>query len=266
MPVYGRKKQIKMPIISIAHLKGGVGKTTTAINLAAALQLTGRSVLLIDADPQANLSQSLGLEEEPFYNLYSELKKEIGGEGGDLSRALVTVREGLDVVPASIDLATAELDLVSAYGRERVLDFLLQPISGRYDFVFIDCPHAIGMLTVNALVASDRVLIPLQGEFLPLRGVYTFIRQFEMIRRKLNPKLELLGMALTRYDERKVMNVQVKKELEERFPEKVFRTVIRTNIQLAKAQEAGMDIFSFDKSANGAKDYRDLAEELIQKT
>jgi chromosome partitioning protein len=255
-----------MSIISIAIQKGGSGKTTTAINLGAALCLAGKKVLLVDADPQANLSQSLGIGDEPEFNLYSELKKEMQGDGGDLAKAIVTMGQGMDVVPASIDLALAEVELVSVYGREQLLSFLLKPLAGAYDYVLIDCPHAIGMLTVNALVASDLVLIPVPGEFLPLKGVYGFMRQFEIIRKKLNNRLELLGIVLTRFDERKLMNVDVKKQLEEKFNGKVFETVIRTNIQLAKAQEAGKDIFSYDRSANGASDYRDLAVELMKKT
>jgi chromosome partitioning protein len=254
-----------MPILSIAIQKGGSGKTTTAINLGAALCRAGKRVLLVDADPQANLSQSLGIPDEPSFNLYTELKKEINGDGGDLSRTIVTTPQGIDVVPASIDLAVVELELVSAYSREQLLNSLLQPLVPAYDFVFIDCPHAIGMLTVNALVASQYVLIPLPGEFLPLKGVYSFMRQFDMIRKKLNPRLELLGLVLTRYDERKLMNVGVRRQLEEKFPGKVFQTAIRTNMQLAKSQEAGKDIFSYDKRSNGAKDYTDLAEELIKR-
>jgi chromosome partitioning protein len=254
-----------MPILSIAIQKGGSGKTTTAINLGAALCRAGKKVLLVDADPQANLSQSLGIPDEPSLNLYTELKKEIIGDGGDLGRTIVTTPQGMDVVPASIDLAVVELELVSVYGREQLLNTLLQPLTPAYDYVLIDCPHAIGMLTVNALVASQHVLIPLPGEFLPLKGVYSFMRQFDMIRKKLNAKLDLLGLVLTRYDERKLMNVSVKRQLEEKFPGKVFQTVIRTNMQLAKSQEAGKDIFSFDKSSNGAKDYAELAEELIKK-
>jgi chromosome partitioning protein len=254
-----------MPIFSIAIQKGGSGKTTTAINLGAALCRAGKKVLLVDADPQANLSQSLGIPDEPSYNLYTELKKEITGDGGDLAKTIVSTPQGMDVIPASIDLAVVELELVSVYGREQLLNSLLQPLAPAYDYVLIDCPHAIGMLTVNALVASQYVLIPLPGEFLPLKGVYSFMRQFDMIRKKLNAKLELLGLVLTRFDERKLMNVSVKKQLEEKFPGKVFQTAIRTNMQLAKAQELGKDIFSFDKSSNGAKDYRNLAEELMKK-
>jgi len=255
-----------MPIISIAIQKGGSGKTTTAINLGAALCLAGKKVLLVDADPQANLSQSLGVEDEPAFNLYTELKKEMLGDGGDLSKTIVSTPQGMDIVPASIDLAIAELELVSVYGREQLLSWLLKPLAPAYDYVLIDCPHAVGMLTVNALVASDYVLMPLPGEFLPLKGVYSFMRQFDMIRKKLNSRLELLGILMTRFDERKLMNVGVKRQLEEKFNGKVFQTVIRTNLQLAKAQQAGQDIFSFDKSANGAVDYRLLADELMKKS
>jgi chromosome partitioning protein len=254
-----------MPTISIAIQKGGSGKTTTTINMGAALVRAGKRVLLVDADPQANLSQALGIEDEPTFNLYTELKKETMGEGADLRKAIVRTEPGIDVVPASIDLAIAELELVSVYGREQLLKTLLEPLTGDYDLVLIDCPHAIGMLTVNALVASDQVLIPLPGEFLPLKGVYGFMRQFDFIRKKLNRDLQLAGMVLTKFDERKLMNVSVKQQLEEKFPGKVFESVIRTNNQLVKAQEAGKDIFTYDKSSNGARDYQRLAEELLKK-
>ncbi len=255
-----------MPIISIAIQKGGSGKTTTALNLGAALSRQGKRVLLVDADPQANLSQSLGIEDEPRFNLYSELKKEILQEGGRLSDAIVSTASGIDVIPASIDLAIVELEMAGIMGREYLINDLLKPLTDRYDYIFIDCPHSISLLTVNALVASDYVMLPLPGEFLPLKGVYGFMRQFDAIRKKLNPRLQLLGMVMTKYDERKQMNVGVRRQLEEKFDGKVFQTVIRTNIQLAKAQEAGKDIFSFDRSSNGAKDYRQLAGELMRRS
>jgi len=255
-----------MPVISIAIQKGGSGKTTTALNLGAALCREGKKVLLIDADPQANLSQSLGIEDEPMFNLYSELKKEILQELGDLSKAIIHTPQGMDIIPSSIDLAIVELEMAGLMGREYLLTELLNPIVDDYDYVFIDCPHAISLLTVNALVASDYVMMPLPGEFLPLKGVYGFMRQFDIIRKKLNPRLELMGMVMTKFDERKSMNIGVRRQLEEKFDGKVFQTVIRTNIQLAKAQEAGTDIFSFDRSANGAKDYRQLAGELIRRS
>jgi len=254
-----------MSIISIAIQKGGSGKTTTTINLAAALQKHGKNLLLIDADPQANLSQALGIEDEPQYNLYTELKKEMMGEPTDIRKAIIEIKPGFSIIPASIELAGAEIELVSVYSREQILRSLLEPIAAEYDFIFIDCPHAIGMLTINALVASDYVLMPLQGEFLPLKGVHSFMRHYDIVRKKLNRKISLLGLVLIKYDERKLMNTRVRESLEKVFENKVFKTAIRTNIQLAKAQEAGTDIFKFDRYSNGAADYRDLAEEFLSR-
>ena len=254
-----------MPIISVAIQKGGSAKTTTAINLGAALQRKGKKILLVDADPQANLSQSLGITDEPEINLFTVLKKEISGESGNIKEAIIHTSSGLDIIPSSIELAGAELELVSVYGREQMFGWILQPIVNEYDYIFIDCPPAIGMLTVNALTASDYVLMPLQAEFLPLKGLRSFMVHFKAIKSKLNKKIEILGFVLTRYDERKNMNRQVLHTLESEFGEQVFHTHIRSNIQLAKAQEAGKDIFSYDKHAHGAEDYMKMAEEFLQK-
>jgi chromosome partitioning protein len=254
-----------MYVVSVANQKGGCGKTTTTVNVGEALQRLGKKVLLIDADPQANLSQSLGMPEEPEHNLYTVIKNEMTGNEAFIRKAVVVLDSGLSVVPASLDLALAENELVSVHGGEQIFDEVITPMKEDYDFIFIDCPHAIGMLTVNALIASDYVLIPLPGEFLPLKGVYSFMIQYNKIKKRLNKKLELLGLVLTKYEERKTMNLQVREELVQEFGEKVFQTVIRTNIQLAKAQELGKDIFSFDKNSNGAKDYEQLAEELLRK-
>ena len=254
-----------MLTLSIAIQKGGSGKTTTAINLAAALRQMGHSVLLMDLDPQANLTQALGILEEPKRNMYTLLKQESMGEEPQVKESIIPTKSGLEMIPASLVLADAELELVSVYGREHLLSNLLEAIENDYDFLFIDCPPAIGMLTVNALVASDFVLMPLQAEFLPLRGVSSFMRAFEKIKKNLNKKLEILGFVLTRYDRRKNMNRNVLDQLEQTYGDKVFETRIRTNIALAGAQEAGIDIFSYQRSSNGAEDYRELAAEFLQK-
>lgn len=254
-----------MSIISIAIQKGGSGKTTTAINLAAALHRQGKNVLLVDADPQANLSQSLGITDEPDKNLYTELQKVTAGENGALQQVIIQTDSGLPLVPSSIELAGAEMELVSVYGREKVFSWLIEPLADVYDYIFIDCPPAIGMLTVNALVASRYVLLPLQAEFLPMKGVQSFMRSFDRIKKQLNPKLSILGLILTQYDTRKKMTGQVRDQLTEKFGDRVFETNIRTNITLAKAQERGVDVFSYDQKCNGARDYAQLASEFLKK-
>ncbi len=253
-----------MPTISIAIQKGGSGKTTTAINLAAALRDQGHKVLLLDLDPQANLTQALGLHEEPARSIYHLLREESMGIQSDLNG--IIHKEGvLDVVPASLDLANAEMELVSVFGRENLLSRLLEPVKQQYDYIFIDCPPALAMLTVNALVASDFVLMPLQAEFLPLNGVKSFMRSIDNLRKGLHLKLDLLGFVLTKYDRRKTMNRDILRQLEKTYEGKVFKTRIRSNIALAKAQEKGVDIFNYKAQSNGAKDYLKLAKEFLKR-
>lgn len=249
-----------MKVISIANFKGGVGKTTTAINLAAGLKNLGKKVLLIDMDPQANLTQSLGLKDEVATSIYTVLRKEAFGEKTKLTDAIVKTVD-LDVIPSSLELASAELELASVYGREQILAQLVKKLT-QFDFIFIDCPPSMGMLTINALVASDYVLIPLQAEFLPLKGAKNFLKHLKQID-KLNKNLKLLGFILTKYDDRKKMNRQIKKVLKTEFKDKIFNTEIRVNIALANAQEYGMDIFTYDATANGALDYTELTTEFL---
>ena len=254
-----------MPIISIAIQKGGSGKTTTAINLAAALQLRGQRVLLVDIDPQANLTHALGFEQEPEKHIYHLLKRAADGDDVDIHAFILTSSSGLKLIPAALELASAEMELVSVYGREHLLAGLLSILRGVYDVILIDCPPSIGMLTVNALVASDGVLMPLQAEFLPLKGLRSFMRSFQTVKMRLNRQLSIIGIVLTRYDKHKEMNRRLLQELTNEFGETVFSTHIRTNIAIAKAQEKGLDIFTFDKKSNGAADYAALADELLMR-
>lgn len=250
-----------MLTISVAIQKGGSGKTTTALNLAAALQRSGQKVLLIDLDPQANLTQSMGIADDSTLSIYELLKQAASGEPLETGKAII--HSGvLPLIPANLELASAELELVSMYGREQLLKQLLAQLPGEYDIVMVDCPPAVGMLTVNALTASDYIVMPLQAEFLPFKGVQRFMKNVQLIKKQLNKKLEVLGLVLTKYDEHKSMHRQIRRQLEELYPGLVMETGIRSNIALAKAQEQAKDIFTFDNGANGAKDYRLLAEEV----
>ncbi len=254
-----------MLTIAIAIQKGGSGKTTTTVNLAAAFKRLGKRVLVIDADPQANLTNALGFMHEPEPNIY-HLLKAAGNEGDvDVHKAIIQTQTGLDLLPASLELAAAEMELVSVYGREHLLTHIVGLLRGAYDYVLIDCPPSIGILTVNALVASDWVLMPMQPEFLPMKGLRSFLRSLAVIKQRLNRRLDLLGIVLSRYDDRKLMNRDIRKTLEVEFAGKVFETKIRSNIAVAKAQERGLDIFSFDEKSNAAIDYMKLAEEFLMK-
>jgi chromosome partitioning protein len=253
-----------MKIVSIAIQKGGAGKTTTTVNLAAALRDSGKKILLIDLDPQAGLSHSLGISDDLEPNIYHLLKRESAGEPA-LAEDAIVERYGVDVLPSSFELASTELELVSVYGREHILSQILQRLNGKYDYVLLDCPPSIGMLTVNALVASRYLLMPLQAEYLSLKGAKSFLKYLNIVSR-LNNSIEVLGFVLTKYDARKTMTGEVEECLKQEYgSDKVFDSHIRNNIALAKAQQAGMDIFSFEKSSNGAADYFKVGEEFLRR-
>ncbi|MCW5599990.1 ParA family protein [Nitrosomonas sp.] len=253
-----------MKIVSVAIQKGGAGKTTTTINLAAALRDSGKKCLLVDLDPQASLSHSLGISDELEPNIYHLLKRESAGDPAPPEDAIVE-RYGMNVLSSSLELAGAELELVSVYGREQILSQILDRLDKKYDYVLLDCPPSIGMLTVNALVASHYLLMPVQAEYLSLKGAKSFLRHLQLVKR-LNAGLEVLGFVFTRFDARKTMTGEVEACLKDDFgDEMVFEARIRNNIALAKAQQAGMDIYSFQKSSNGAADYYEVGQEFLRR-
>ena len=244
-------------IISIANHKGGVGKTTTTVNLAAGLNQKGKKVLCIDLDPQTNLTQSLGVNEYE-YSIYDSLT-----QNSDLIP--IPIRKGFDIIPSHIDLSGAEVELINEPGREYILKELLNKIKANYDFVFIDCPPALGLLTVNAFVASDKLLIPLQAEFLATQGLAKLIEIIEKVKERINPEFELGGVILTQFNNRRVLNKDIAWSVEQHFGEKLFESTIRENISLAEAPAVGMDIFKYNDKSIGAHDYSQLAEEFLSK-
>lgn len=252
-----------MSIISIAIQKGGSGKTTTAINLAAAWRDKGLKVLLVDLDPQSNLTEALGVRDEPSANIYELLRSEAAGKA-ESPFSTILVRNGLFLLPATLDLANAELELVSVYGRENLLRDLLSRVKNDFDHILIDCPPAVGMLTVNALAASDFVILPVLAEFLPMKGLQSFMVFFQKMK-KLNASLRVLGILLTRFDSRIRMSHEIVETIEKQHGAILFRTKIRTNNALARAQEQGLDVFMHDHLSPGARLYREFAEEVLKR-
>jgi len=245
-------------IISLLNHKGGVGKTTSAINIGAGLVELGQKVLLIDLDPQANLTLSLGIPRQK-YTIYESIR-------GEVELTPYTAKEGLDVITSSLDLSGAEMELINEAGREYILRELFEPVLEEYDYIIIDCPPSLGLLTLNALTTSDYVYIPLQTEFLALQGLTKIKQVIDKVRFRLNKKLEIGGVIATMYDSRKVLNRDVVNTIQKYFGEKVFNTKIRDTVALAEAPAQRKDIFSYNKSSNGAKDYLELCKEVLQRT
>ncbi|ROT12104.1 ParA family protein [Muribaculaceae bacterium Isolate-105 (HZI)] len=245
-------------IITIANHKGGVGKTTSTASIGDALAILGKRVLLIDLDAQQNLTFTLTQNEEPETCVYDALVK-------DAPLPIVKARENLDLVPASLELARAEIDMATKIAREGILKSLLEDYRDKYDYILIDCPPSLGIVTTNALVASDRLYIPLTAEALPMKGLAMLDDVVGEVRRRVNPSLELGGIFFTRFNNRN-LNKEVVKMIEGRYGDKVFNTKIRENIALAEMPLSGQSIFEYDPKSNGAVDYMELAKEILTKS
>jgi chromosome partitioning protein len=248
-------------VISLANQKGGVGKTTTAVNLAAALALKGRRVLIVDVDPQSNATTGLGVDRSAHVSTYDV----IAGSAGLGDAVTPTAIEGLELVPSSPDLAGAEVELVDADRREARLAAAVDGIRGRHDFVFLDCPPSLGLLTVNALVAADDLFVPVQCEYYALEGLGQLLETAERVRRALNPSLRIAGFLLTMYDARTKLAGGVADEIRTHFPDLVFRTVVPRSVRLSEAPSFGEPVVTLDPSSRGSISYRLLAAEVEER-
>ena len=250
-------------VYAIANQKGGVGKTTTAINLATYLAAAGRRVLLVDMDPQSNTTSGIGATKHlRSQTIYELLVQE--DDGLTIFDVIVpTPRRELVVAPCTVDLAAAEVEMVGTLARESRLRHVLEPIRERCDYILIDCPPSLGLLTVNALVAADAVLIPIQCEYLALEGLSHLLNTIQMIKSKLNPELYIGGVVLTMFDPRTRLAGEIVREVRNHFPKEAFQTVINRNIRLSEAPSFGQSILDYDPSSPGAVSYRTLAEEVI---
>ncbi|WCL80657.1 ParA family protein [Saprospira sp. CCB-QB6] len=244
-------------IISLLNHKGGVGKTTSAINLGAALVKLNKKVLLVDLDPQANLTISLGIPRQRI-TIYENMR-------GEAELQPYNVKDNFDVITSSLDLSGAEMELINEPGREYILRELFEPVQEEYDYVIIDCPPSLGLLTLNALTASNFVFIPVQTEFLALQGLAKIKQITDKVSFRLNKKLKMGGVIATMYDSRKILNRDIVQTIKKYFGDKVFKTKIRSNVALAEAPSQHKDIFEYNKSSNGAKDYLDLAKEVVER-
>ena len=247
-------------IISVANQKGGVGKTTTTINLSTMLAKKGKKVLLIDADPQGNATSGVGAEKEVEYSTYDILVSDV-----EMVQALEkTIIKNLLVCPSNINLAGAEVELVSMMSREQRLKEKLEEIKDKFDYILIDCPPSLGLITLNAFTASDTVLIPVQCEYYALEGLGQLLNTINLVKKHLNKNLEVEGALLTMYDARTNLSNQVVKEVKKYFGDKVYKTVIPRNVRLSEAPSYGMPITVYDPRSKGAKAYEKFAKELLK--
>ena len=246
--------------ISIANQKGGVGKTTTAINVAASLAAAEKHILLIDTDPQGNSTSGMGIARESLngslYNVYNGTK--------NIEEVIQnTELNHLKIIPSNIDLIGAELELIAKEGRETILKRAIEPVKSRFDFIFIDCPPSLSLLTLNALVAADSLLIPMQCEYYALEGISSLIKTLELVRGSFNSYLDIEGILLTMFDGRNTLANQVAAELKNHFGDKVYKTMIPRNVTLAEAPSHGKPVILYDIHSKGAQSYLELAKEMM---
>ncbi len=253
-------------IIAIANQKGGVGKTTTCINLAASLAATKRRVLLFDLDPQGNATNGSGVDENSFEaNSYDVLIDDIAIDDVKQSVVNTTDNSSYDIVPTNSDLTAAEVELISKLDRERQLLYKLKDIEHKYDYILIDCPPSLSMLTVNAMVAANSVLIPVQCEYYALEGLTALQNTINSIKKTLNPELKIDGLLRTMFDPRNRLGLEVSRQLIKFFADNVYRTIIPRNVRLAEAPSYGLPIISYDRNSKGARSYLALAGEILRR-
>lgn len=256
----GSSQKKKARIICVTNHKGGVGKTTSTCNIGAGLARKGERVLLVDMDPQANLSLCFGIRdaERSVYDL-------LMGQSPNQAVTL-NIYENLDLIPANLDLAGAEIELAAEQGREMILQEELEPVMNQYDFIIMDCGPSLGLLTTNALTAAHEVLIPVQAQYFSLQGISKLTGIIEKIQRRLNSGLTIGGVLITQFDSRKVINRDIAEVLEKHFGDCLFKTRIRNNVTLVEAPAKGMDVFNYNSKSYGAKDYEALCEEILERS
>ena len=249
-------------IIAFANQKGGVGKTTSAVNVAASLGLLGKKTLIVDLDPQGNATSGVGI---PKRSLKGTVKEVLTGESDIKSVILTTAYQNLSIIPTNVSLSGAEFDLYNDEGSEYNLKDALKSISSDYDYIIIDCPPSLGMLTINAFVASDGILVPMQAEFYAVEGLSQLITTTKRIKKLYNEDLQIVGILITMYNKRLLLSMQVMDELQKYYPDKLFNTTISRNVKLSEAPGFGKPVYYHDKHSKGANEYYDVAKELISR-